>query len=59
MKAHTPEYLKLAVRLAGIDINEALLDKIINLFALVEIKGGKANVKDIEEMKARWKADKK
>jgi len=59
VKTHTPEYLKLAVRLAGIDINEALLDKIINLFALVEIKGGKANVKDIEEMKARWKADKK
>jgi len=59
MKAHTPEYLKLAVRLAGIDISEDLLDKIINLFALVEIKGGKANVKDIEEMKARWKADKK
>lgn len=54
----TVEILYVALRMADIKINKELLDKIIDIIELLEIKGGKTNTKDMCQLKAKWKESK-
>lgn len=55
----TTEYLDLALRMCGYNIDRDLIDKIIDLVELIEDKGGDVNLMDICKLKSIWeKAEK-
>ena len=51
----TTSRLDMALRMVGISMNLDVVDKIIDLVELIEVKGGKTSMKDICKLQAEWK----
>jgi hypothetical protein len=50
----TVEVLDLALRMANITLDHALIRKIIDLVELIENKGGEANINDVAKLISKW-----
>ena len=50
----TTKNLDLALRMVGISINVAVIDKIIDLVELIEEKGDHTSIYDICKLEAEW-----
>lgn len=50
----TTEYLDMALRMCGYNVDLVLIDKIIDLVELIEEKGGDTHLMDICKLKAIW-----
>ena len=48
----TTSRLDMALRMVGISMNLDVVDKIIDLVELIEVKGGKTSMKDICKLQA-------
>lgn len=46
--------LDVTLRLVGIEIDQYILDKIIDIVELLEIKGDDTTLKDISELECEW-----
>lgn len=51
----TTNNLSVALRLCNIEIHKTVLDKIIDLVELIEVKGDDTNLKDIASLQVEWK----
>jgi hypothetical protein len=50
----TVENLDVALRICNIEIDKAVLDKVIDLVELIEDKGADVSLRDICELQAEW-----
>lgn len=50
----TVERLDMALRMCNVEINKAILDKLIDLVELIEDKGGDTSIEDICVLKSEW-----
>lgn len=50
----TTQFLDMALRMCNIQINYVILDKIIDLVELIEIKGDQTSFKDICNLQKEW-----
>jgi hypothetical protein len=50
----TVKNLNYCLRLCSIEIHEVILDRIIDLVELIEIKGDKVSLKDIAKLQKEW-----
>ena len=50
-----PEYLSLALRMVGKPMNPETIEIILDLIALLEEKGGNADIMDVCKLKAKWR----
>jgi len=50
----TTTYLDIALRMCGINLEIAVIDKIIDLVELIEQKGGEVSIEDICKLQADW-----
>lgn len=51
----TTDLLDMALRMCGIQINEKILDRVIDVAELLEEKGDGTRISDIENLKSEWK----
>jgi hypothetical protein len=51
----TTTNLDIALRMCGIEINKAILDKVIDLVELIEDKGDEVSISDICKLELAWK----
>ncbi len=45
----------IALRMAGITFDLNTIRKVIDIVELVQAKGGKVSIKDVEQLKTNWK----
>ncbi len=50
----TVENLKAALRQVGIEVNAVILDRIIDVVELLEMKGSQTTIKDLHDLKKEW-----
>lgn len=51
----TTDNLSIALRMCGIEIHKALLDKIIDVVEIIEDKGNDTSISDVVELMSEWR----